>query len=318
VLSWLLEVEIGGRLFRWAVGEVTLATASGDEVVYRAGLSDPGSLDEGSLGARLAVLDGRVDWPRVAPHAQGGRATLRRALEGDTLEQASVVVAGVVAAVEWDTADAPVVLVIGADSPLLVGAPLPDPFARVGGATWPVSPLSVKCDEGIAYPVLFGVPGWEGTGNPYPCVPIALAQWNGLVAGSHAIISEDPDTGCTSLRLRNTATDEEATQNAVRITDKLGQTVLAADFLASTLGWPGSPTEARQLWAGFGPTGGGGSARTAARAASEGSWARVSASVTGDSPEAGTGTPPDSAGEKVYAADGVPRQRAARWGAPIV
>lgn len=258
MLHWLVELDLEGRIYRWSVAPVEVD----DDHLYRGGLSDL-ALELGQGSVQLQIADASVDWPTLAPRLQGGRATVRRWLEGEVFDQALVFVDGDIVDVSWDTADAPVVLRVAAESSATRGVPLPDAFSRSGSVTWPEAGGPVVADQGVPYPIIFGYPGYDGDTNPYPIVPVALAQYSATRALTKAIVSEDGDAAITSVRLRNQATDGEATQTCAKATDKLGKKVVIAHFNASTSGYPSSVNEGRALFAGYGPTGGGGIARSA-------------------------------------------------------
>lgn len=258
MLHWLLELEAEGRLYRWSVEPVEVDATH----VYRGGLSDL-SLELGQRAVTLQLLDPSLDWPVIAPRFQGGRATVRRWLEGDSYDQALVMADGDVIDVSWDTADAPVTLRVVADSSATRGFPVPDALSRSGSLTWPEAGGPVVADEGISYPVLFGYPGHDGASNPYPIMPVALAQWSASRGLTKAIIAEDADCSISTVRLRNNATDGEATQAAARATDLLGRRVCVAHFNTSATGYPSTVNEGRALFVGFSPAGGGGVARAA-------------------------------------------------------
>ncbi len=255
---WLVELDLEGRIYRWSVEPLEVD----DEHVYRGGLSDL-ALELGQDSVVLEVRDESYDWPVLAARLQGGRATVRRWLEGEAYDQALVFVAGDVVDVSWDTADAPVVFRVLAQSSASRGVPVPDAFAASGSVTWPEAGGPVVADQGVPYPILFGYPGYDGASNPYPIVPVALAQYSATRALTKAIVCEDGDAEITSVRLRNNATDGEATQTCAKATDLLGKRVVIAHFNASATGYPANVNEGRALFAGYSPTGGGGIARSA-------------------------------------------------------
>lgn len=254
-MRWLLEVVIDGRTYRWSTEPVDV-----DDDRYMGGLQDPGEVEDGSTQLALVLTDASVDWPAVAPSVQGSAAVLRRWREDTVLEASVVVLSGEVVSIDWATASDPVRLLVSSAAAAVMGVPFPPPLARSGSLTWPLA--GVVGDEGVCYPVLFGYPGYEGS-TPYPVVPVALAQYTGVRATTRLIVSEDADAPITSVRIRNDAVGVEANQNAERVNDRLGQRVLVTNFSAAATGYPAAANDARLFYAGFGPAGGGGVARSA-------------------------------------------------------
>jgi hypothetical protein len=156
---WLLDVQIGERLYRWSVEDVTVTNADGDDLEYRAGLRDE-DRGQGDPDVDVEVLDASVDWPRVGPLLDGAPCVLRRWREGDVIEQAEVYSRGTVAEPEWETAQDPaswdIVQVL--DLP-----PFPDAAAKVSDVTTETSEADgseIPPDQsGMYYPVVFGHPG---------------------------------------------------------------------------------------------------------------------------------------------------------------
>lgn len=144
------------------------------------------------------------------------------------------------------------------------GSQVPAETRRVSAETWPVGTGDLGT-EGAMYPVIFGYPGFIGSGsNPIPCVPIPLAE---LVVGdtsaTYMLVSEDPRAEITSLRVRLTDQEDhpEFDQDVVSIVDLLGQPVLVCDCTTGGLASiPDSTTSG--LLAGFSDAGGGGVARS--------------------------------------------------------
>lgn len=250
-MHWLLEIVVEGRTYRWSVDRIEVDATH----IYRPGLSDL-EVEDGAERIAIQVQDARAAWTSLAPRMQGARAVLRRWLAGTTYDEALVVLAGALVEVEYDTDDQPMRCKIDSDSELVVGLPVPDAFSRAGALTWPVT--GTLGDEGVAYPVIFGFPGYEGTATPYPVVPVALAQWSATRADTLAIVSEDPDLDLTGCRIRNDVTVGEADQTVAGKVDLLGKGVRAATFADSATGYPATATDARSLFAGFHPDTGGG------------------------------------------------------------
>lgn len=144
------------------------------------------------------------------------------------------------------------------------GSQVPAETRRVSAETWPVGAGDIGT-EGAMYPVIFGYPGFVGTGlDPIPCVPIPLAELVvGGAATTYLLVSEDPRAEITSVRVRLTDPEDHAEfdQSVTSIVDNLGQSVLVADCTSGGLGSIPDATTAGLL-AGFSDAGGGGVARS--------------------------------------------------------
>jgi len=199
-VHWLLELEIEGRAYRFAVEPLDVERADGTVQRWLAGLH-PLELRLGTDGPPTAsiVIDDVVDWARlvargVALHA--ATATLRRWYEGDLLEEARVLLRGRVVDPDYGAALEPLSFRLERGAwvePRLV----PPPTAIVDARTWPITttPDVFEPDPGIlgaSYPWVFGSPGarggiaWGALGTTIqltaPATPAYLAEFGG---GAH-------------------------------------------------------------------------------------------------------------------------------------
>lgn len=255
---WLLDLEIDGRPYRWAVGQVSVETLDGEVLEYGTGLQEL-ELARGETGVAVSLLDPSVDWPELAPELECRTATLRRWVEGEAWEEATVYAHGQARAVKHGARSEPVRFVLeeeaGAEESL--GLQCPDPLAQVDATTWPVSGGAALGDEGGVYPVILGYPGYTGNTNPVPVVPCPLGQWNSA-ATTYVVVAEDGLQPITQVRVRNVELNAEATETAVQVSDNLGRKVRCSHFTTSTTPMPADATQRRELYVGYSPSGGGG------------------------------------------------------------
>jgi len=103
MIVWLLDLDLGGTVFRYATAEASVVDG-GTTLVYRSGLSQPvvDMTVDGPSGRSVALEVsglpiGYASWPEV-PHIrqmlEEGTATLRRWREGETLSQAQTLARG--------------------------------------------------------------------------------------------------------------------------------------------------------------------------------------------------------------------------------
>lgn len=249
VTDWLLEVEVAGRTLRYATQARTVAGA-----IYRPGLLGDLDLAEGAEAAEIEVVS--RDLQVLADDLDGGTATLSY-LEED---EVTAYVSGPITDPASGAPDEGVAFTITRDLPgVTLGTQVPSVTARVDATTWPVTVGHQIGSDGLAYPVIFGYPGYTGAATPECVVPAPLAQWLTLTqATSYVIVADDVDANVSSVRVKNTETLAETAQATVVVSDLLGQRVRAANFLAG--GLPGSPQYL--LFVGYSPSGGGGAARS--------------------------------------------------------
>jgi len=171
--DWLLDLEIDGAVYRYAVDDCVVLDADGIELRYRGGLSSPRALERGVTTVELSVLDRSVDWPTLARRLR--RATLRRWEFGQTIEEAAVWTSGEIRGVshgdQFDPVSFAVTSPSGEESR---GQPFPDPLARHTEDTWgalaAVDAVDLE-DLGSPYPIVFGEPGKDETNAGEPAVP---------------------------------------------------------------------------------------------------------------------------------------------------
>ena len=233
---WLLDVEIAGRMWRFATERVSVPTAAGAELTYAEGLEEP-SASWASSAAVQVTVHAEVDWALAVAqgHALDRRpAVLRRWLPGRSIERARVVARGMTAGAVYDVLGQPLTLSIVRD-PAELSRNLPPDQAVISAETWPVTtssswPTSIAANAlGRAYPLVIGLPGYRGGGDPVvPCVPVPVAQHNsglGALTGANRAVWLGGNATTVRLQARHVEVPETETVDVLRVQDLLGRWV---------------------------------------------------------------------------------------------
>jgi hypothetical protein len=177
---WLVDLQIGGRIYRYAQQELDVTTNAGATLHYSSGL---GALDL-SGGSALTMGDASAsfdvtaleDWALLASRGlqlDGGHGVIRRWTEGTTYERARVMLRGFISNPQYGFLGEPLSVTVSRQ-PRLQASQLPHPRMIVDSSTWS-EPASIAV--GVAYPVVIGAPGHTESSTPIPCVPVPQAQW---------------------------------------------------------------------------------------------------------------------------------------------
>jgi hypothetical protein len=181
---WLVELDIGGRVFRFASDVVDVVRADGTTVAFRAGLA---ALAASRSASSIAVTVAGEDWARL--EAEGvdiasGRATLYRWFEGQNLNDAEVIRTGRVDRPEYGPTPEPLtfsIVEIDWNDKTIV----PSAEMVIDETTWdPAAPYEVEEGAvGAAYPLPIGFPGWDRliggvVLSHFPATPAYLVEYN--------------------------------------------------------------------------------------------------------------------------------------------
>jgi|GEM_PF-6716782 len=259
----LLELTVDGRVFRWSTTRIEIG-----DVVYEAGLENL-TVELGSESVSVSVVDPSVDWPALAPVADGGSAALRRWLTGQALETAQVLCAGEVRVGSWGARDDPFAATIYRTSGPSLGTQVPDVVAQISDDTWPLpspGPSGVEVvDKGRSYPIIFGYPGYQGEDlAQFAVVPIPVGQQGDGSLGRPTesttvpVVAEDGALQITSVRVYNDATKMQSDENCVFQADGRHHAIRILQFANGSATWPDPADGTPRLYAGYFPSGGGG------------------------------------------------------------
>jgi hypothetical protein len=211
--QWLLDLTIGGRLYRYSTRRVEVTDASGRVLLYQGGLADFEIEDQGNLEEQgVQITDYAADWAGLAARGisiVGAAAVLRWWRSDDLFERARTVLSGVFRDPELgDPAAmgqlvATIAAVTGTDTYWAQQS-------QVGLATWIYEPTgdAIYDDtiEGAVYPIVFGYPGYHESANPnegtgpavgfllIPAVPALLVRYDGTtgLGGSALVVAMGP------------------------------------------------------------------------------------------------------------------------------
>lgn len=212
--TWLLDLDVGGRVFRYSTREQTIRDARGNAYLYRAGLTDfDREISEAAADRQgIEIVDRRVPWPALRGSLVSGRALLRHAIEGEVLEQAIYVLDGLVDEPEVGDPEKPAALV-GSIEVLDIDRSWPDPRAVVSRLTWdPTAPDDLDSDVvGAVYPTVFGYPGHGGTitGDAAGTTPALLVFRTTAVLGFSMFVIADGVVDAVGGTVRLYAADSQ-------------------------------------------------------------------------------------------------------------
>lgn len=258
-LVWLLELEVGGAVLRYATERVEVATAAGDVLVFSEGLADPqigygavAGMGEASVGV---TVDDDTDWAQLEADGHelsGCAARLYRWRVGDEIERARLVLRGVTNEPAYGAAgeglDVSVVR-----SPRTESLYLPPPSAVVDSTTWGAG-TPAESAIGQAYPVVIGCPGWDDVAELVrPVVPVPIVEVEvvmSVLVGRVVWIGGDCASATSRLFIGETAVDATGTPAAA--TDGLGRPVQRLEVEDAGL------VDGTAVFVGFDPSTGGG------------------------------------------------------------
>lgn len=287
---WLVELTLGGSVYRLADEPVDVTSQAGTTYHYAGGLSaisQEYSLDAGSpQSISLTLIGTGIDWASLVQEGQdltAMTAVIRRWFEGQKLDAARIITnAGHVDSPEYGTIDEPFVLSVQ-NFPWTDTGLVPSATQVVSDLTWPVRSNQAVDDQiaGQCYPIVVGRPGlyrsatntrWTGGTAWTPCVPALLVEGGGIVkndAGVYIGGAVDRSQSrwliaghavkATTCLLYDLSAGGDATGGGVYPivtgTDLLGQQVsyIQADGVTgSTWMWPIAGHEYRVAWTDYG------------------------------------------------------------------
>lgn len=231
--DWLVTLEIAGRTLRYASHERLV-----DDELYEGGLDASLRLTE-TYDDDVTISIVSPSLYEVAELIDTGTATVSLVDESGAV---TVFRSGLLAAPQWGNVEEPVTCSITRDiASSTRGRQLPAETAAVIDDTWPIT--GEIGAEGVHYPIIFGYPGWRGSGNPVPVVPCPIAQWtSGSALNTLAIVCEDAVADIDLVRVKVQDDHSQDNQPCDIVTDLLGQRVIACDFSAFGSTVPADPT----------------------------------------------------------------------------
>jgi hypothetical protein len=260
---WLLDYDVGGRVYRFATDRVDVTTNAGITYRYEPGLQP---LEVGStrfLGRRaLSVgIDSVEDWSKVRERGIAldlRRVDLRLHFSGDDLETADTYISGESEGAEYGEPGEPLTFSI-VDDAAKFAVDLPAATSIVNDDTWPVrttpAVFTLPDDfDGYIYPVIFGFPGHHpkpgaAADLAEPAVPAAWVEKDpadpGVQAGRFIFaVGKLAAAQVTIYNFDNDPLWSDTDLSVSTTTDGLGTTVSHVDTLFQQTG-------GLDLWVGF-------------------------------------------------------------------
>lgn len=191
---WLLDVDLGGRIRRWATSPVTVTDAAGQAYEYEPGLSTfAGELEEATRTVSVDATPVPLGVAELASRGLvGGEARIRWWQSGVVLERAITLLRGIVTDVTYGADDEPMEITIER-APLSSSRPMPDPTQSVSDPeTWPVTASyeTPSQSAGAPYPLVIGYPG-NVDGTAFPAYPVPLVEWDVSLTVSRWVVGAD-------------------------------------------------------------------------------------------------------------------------------
>jgi hypothetical protein len=253
---WLLDLDIGGRIYRFASKKVEVVDVAGLAYSYDSGLGELTiGLDDGAATKTVALtLQTGVDWALIKARGQTlelQRGVLRRWFTGQTLERATVVIVGLTEGPQYGAKEDPFLFSL-VRSPIRDSKIIPDPQATVDFSTFPrpTTGFSIADKaEGASYPVIIGAPGHNPKAVlPTSAVPALLADFQvGLIQST--LLIADGKIAATSCTLNNATLHNFSTVRTVQSReDNLGRTYSFVDFIGA---FPQLGGEGDEYYVGF-------------------------------------------------------------------
>lgn len=262
--AWLLDLDVGGRVFRFASRAASVTAADGRTLEYREGLA-PLSITSSTGGdSSIAVtVSSSDDWASIVAggtQIERRSAVVRRWWPSQDLEQAQVYARGKTRGVEFGAATEPLTLSIerSYSSESLI---LPDPQAVIDDVTWPDDHGHTPGDgyamatkaEGVGYPVIFGCPGHNPErGLPLAAVPVVSPSArvsSGNYTTTTKMLIADRRIHATNVQLWNVSISKSDALAVQTTEDALGRTVSYVDF--SGISSITAAGETHAFWVGF-------------------------------------------------------------------
>lgn len=238
--TWLLDFDVGGRMFRFATKAISVTSTSGNSYRYEAGLVVDGLGSVRTFARRdvRVVIHSGYDWPQLEARGvalENRRCVLRWHVDEAYLENARRYLDGRSEAVEHNGRNEPLRLRIREDierSAVLI----PGSQGVANDETWPVRggtySLAASAD-GKPYPVVIGYPGTHpkpggGTNVPEPAVFIPWVEEDSANTGDRFLVSTGViDAAQARIYEKTSGNTLSATDTAIDgvTVDKLGQLV---------------------------------------------------------------------------------------------
>lgn len=234
---WLLDLDVGGRVYRFASEAVSVTDASGDVYRYESGLGDFAvSVDGGAAKSLPVTISAGVDWALIEARGQSlelQTAIVRRWYPGTVLERATVILRGLTEGAQYETIYDPMSVTVSR-SPARDAKLVPDAQAVVDSSTFPRVATGYSIGDkaqGAAYPLIIGAPGHDPkAANPRPAVPALAADFQAGLDDSTLVIADRRIQAATVVLENATLHNFSTAVPVLQREDNLGRTYSYVDF----------------------------------------------------------------------------------------
>ncbi len=236
--SFLLDLNLSGRVFYFTTSPTKIElTVDGAIRVYNTGLNSLSvTIQAGSplSGVGISVKPAAIPWGQLV--AQGvrlqlGRGVLRRHYEGQTLDEATILLRGQVKEPTYGAKEDPLQFSLRRE--FIRQGQIPTPDMKANSTTWP---LAVESAEGVDYPIVFGRPGFfpneEGAlGFSIGTVPafINVVPSTGVIPDYRALVAGHP-VAATQVILVDQSAHKSRALPIIEMVDGSGRVVSAVSF----------------------------------------------------------------------------------------
>lgn len=239
---YLLDLEVGGRRFRYADRPLEIPTADGRVLRYDPGLTPLDGLSlqrDGASEYEVSIeLLVSADWPTLSARRQeitGAAATLRRWYTGQVLEEGIIIAKGTVVAAPIGERFEPISITLR-ESPRLTSGYAPPPQAVVDDDTWPVDGAfdHDRKITGTPYPIVIGFPGEDGSGTPQPATTALLVRERNPPDDVLLVAGHRVNAGTVTIWGFNSDPPTSEARAVTHLADGLGRTTAVCDMTGST------------------------------------------------------------------------------------
>lgn len=241
---WLLDIEIGGVVYRFASSALEVTDAAGDTHRYLEGLSDPQAslVQDGAAESSAQIgIASETDWAKLEARGytlERAPGILRRWWEGTTLDRARVYLRGLATAAEYGAAGEAIAFTL-ARSPSLESRDITDAQMIIDATTWPVrtSPAYATQEKvvGASYQRIIGAPGNDpAAAAPRAAVPALLVEGRAADSSSGVLLCSGP-MHAGAVRLHNVTAELDDDATPIATADLLGRPVTYCQFASISL-----------------------------------------------------------------------------------
>lgn len=266
---WLLDLQISGRVYRFADRPIDVDTFAGDTLRYDEGLAPLiwSSATDGAVDFSVPIeVVSSAMWAQLVSdfvRVERAPAVLRRLRVGDLLEDARTIVSGFVEGVSYGATLDPLAFVVRRPGSN-VGETIPLTSMTVDSSTWPAGARTAYAPDpkilGAYYPIVIGFPGHtpgQDTDKGEAATEALITETQAVPDNTERVLVAGHRVNSTFVELWDYTEDEpeQATAAVAHMVDNTGREI--AYVLPGALFTP-DVTVGRVYYVGWSPAGGGG------------------------------------------------------------